>query len=85
MISDTSMEAYKSILYGLGERQQVVYDMFKDIGFASNREISVALDVPINQITPRTNELVKSGLVVRRGKKLDHKTKRNVIVWGIVK
>lgn len=78
------MEAYKSILYGLGERQQVVYDMFKDIGFASNREISVALAVPINQITPRTNELVKSGLIARKGKKLDYKTKRNVILWGII-
>lgn len=63
MITNTSLEAYISILPSLGSRQLVVYETIKKLEYCNNSMISKYLHLPINQITPRTNELRKKGLV----------------------
>ena len=61
---DTSLLAWSDVKQQLGERQKKVYDAIKTLGCPTNLEISKYLKIPINSITPRTNELVEQGLVV---------------------
>ena len=48
----------------------------------TNLELSQFLGLPINSVTPRVNELVKAGVVVRVDIKFQM-TGRTAIVWGI--
>lgn len=61
MIQDTSIAAFRTIQPQLGNRQREVLNGFSQYGAKTNLEMSVLLGRPINQITPRTNELVKMG------------------------
>jgi len=64
MVQDTSRHAYTySVLPNLGERQREVYDYLLENGPLTNLEIADSLNLPINSVTPRTNELVHMGLV----------------------
>ncbi len=81
----TSLQAYKSIKPGLNYRQEMVLDAFERLGALTNLEISCALGLPINQVTPRTNELVKKGLLFETGKRKCSVSGRNAIVWCIIK
>ena len=65
-VRQTSIEAYSRIKKELGKRQQEVYDGFLGNGTCTNLELSKSLGIPINQITPRTNELVKLGFVAEK-------------------
>lgn len=78
----TSSESYHK-LKDLGRRQIQVLQALKKKPM-SNRELSKFLRMPINQITPRTNELVNRGVVARHSIKYDKQTERNVIVWGLI-
>ena len=79
---DTSLDAYQDIKSELGYRQKVVLDVIKYLGNPTNTEISKFLGLPINQITPRTNELVnKLHLVKEAGKKECKVTGRIVMSW----
>ena len=82
-MQETSIEAYNSIQVSLGKRQKNVHDMIKKNGSVTNRELSTLLQMPINQITPRTNELVKMGLVIQDGKVKDLLTNRSAMLWKI--
>ena len=64
-MKSTSLEAYNNICNTLGERQQEIYDGFLANGSCTNLELSHLLQIPINCVTPRTNELVKKGLIVK--------------------
>jgi|TARA_R110000744_G_scaffold346543_2_gene452071 DNA-binding MarR family transcriptional regulator len=83
MVQETSFDAFESIQDTLGKRQARVYGILKEQGECSNMDISIKLSMPINQITPRTNELVKMGLVKNSGKKKDSITNRLVMIWDI--
>tara|TARA_R110000744_G_scaffold347100_1_gene452638 strand:+ start:267 stop:527 length:261 start_codon:yes stop_codon:yes gene_type:complete len=83
MVRDTSLSAYQEIKIELGKRQQLVYDMIKKLGCPTNLEISKFSKVPINQITPRTNELVKLGFVVECEKRECSVSGRTVWSWRI--
>lgn len=64
MLQETSRYAYLySVLPNLGERQKAVYDTLRDWGPLTNEELNARLGWKINRVTPRTNELVKMGLV----------------------
>jgi len=63
MIQDTTLEAYHKINPELGERQLLVLNALKELECATNSMISQHLNIPINCITGRTNELRKKGLV----------------------
>lgn len=81
MIQSTSQEAYDSILDKLGNRQHQVLNKLKEIEPACNKAIALALGMPINEITPRVNELRYKG-VVEEAYKADYDG-RKVIYWQI--
>jgi hypothetical protein len=68
-MKDTSLMAYSTIYPFLGERQSQIVDALHGYGFPMNNAmLSKMLSLPINQITGRTNELVKKGIVEDIGK-----------------
>ena len=83
MVRDTSVISYRDIKSQLGGRQKVVLDVIRYLGRATNVEISSYLGLPINTITPRTNELVKKCLVCDVGKKECAITGRMAYVWRV--
>ena len=83
-IQQTSIEAYASIQDGLSKRQQEVLTVLTVCGAQSNREISVCLNLPINCVTGRVNELVDSGVIFEKYKVKDTITNRTVIRWAVV-
>jgi DNA-binding MarR family transcriptional regulator len=83
MIQDTSISAYFDIRPELGTRQALVYGIIKYLKECSNLEISRFGKIPINAVTPRTNELRKKGLVVKVGKRKCSVSGKIVLVWSI--
>jgi DNA-binding Lrp family transcriptional regulator len=57
------MAYYGRVLSTLGDRQILVYKKLQEGGEWTNTEIAVALNRPINTITPRVKELRDKGLV----------------------
>ncbi len=83
MVRDTSIISYRDIKSQLGARQKVVLDVIRYLGAPTNAEISDYLGLSINTITPRTNELVKKGLVCDTGKKKCPITRRIAYAWRV--
>jgi len=81
--AETSREAYHSIYDTLGQRQQEVYDGFLGNGSCTNLELSHLMQIPINCVTPRTNELRKRGLIVEDCKRVCNISGRRAISWKI--
>lgn len=71
MIQDTSLNTYLAKVYpDLGHRQAVVLHYLRYAGEAhTNREISEALNLRINETTPRVKELRDKGLVLDAGRR----------------
>lgn len=84
MMRSTSLDAYNEIRPGLGERQKLIFEIIKDLGCPTNLEISVRGKIPINQVTPRTNELVKKGYVTECEKRECSISHRTVWSWRVV-
>ena len=82
-VRQTSIEGYSRIKKELGKRQQEVYDGFLGNGTCTNLEVSRLLGIPINQITPRTNELVKLGLITEVEKRTCGVSGRKAISWRV--
>jgi hypothetical protein len=84
MIQDTSFEVYlKNIYPSLGHRQAVVLHHLRNASVAlTNTEIAAALARPINEITPRTNELRKLGLVIDAGRRICGVTGNRAHIWA---
>ena len=59
----TSIEAFIEILPKIGDRQDQILEHLGWVGMATDRMIAASLKLPINCITGRRNELVKSGLL----------------------
>ena len=83
MIQETSRNAYHEIKKELGRRQVEVLHALEMLGEACNLAIADYLHLPINQVTPRVNELVKAGVVGEAKKDLSPKTNKRVIYWKI--
>ena len=81
MIQQTSRQAYYS-LKDLGARQYIVLKTIQLSNSICNLDIAKLLVIPINQVTPRTNELVKEGLVEESHKDIGP-TGRRVIFWKL--
>jgi len=80
----TSHQAYKEIKKTLGQRQAIVLNIFEFVPYAiTNSEIAARLEWTINTVTPRTNELVKKGLLKEDGKRKCTITGRTAIAWRI--
>ena len=84
-MQQTSIDAYHEIRHELGKRQQLVYDCIKNNGSSTNLEISKIMHLPINSVTPRTNELVKAGRVIQDCKRSCSVSGRTCISWKINK
>lgn len=87
-IVDTSLLAYADIKVELGVRQKAVLDVIQHIiytknTFPTNLEISHYMGIPINCITPRTNELYKLGRLFLNGKRLCKITGNLARTWRI--
>lgn len=83
-VTQTSLEAFKSIRKELGKRQEEVYLKLKELGEADNLTLSKHLNLPINSITGRIFELRAKKLV--GVSKIDKSkiTGRKVIIWKCV-
>ena len=83
MIQDTTLSAYREIKKkGLGKRQHAVLVVIRYLKNPTNSEISQFMGIPINAITPRTNELVKLGKVIQGLKRTCHVTGKTVLTWS---
>jgi len=82
-VQHTSIDAYYSL--NLSKRQSMIYYWINHLGNATNLEISHRSKIPINQVTPRTNELVKIGLVEPFEYRKCGVSGRRVIAWRIRK
>jgi predicted transcriptional regulator len=78
----TSLEALSKVHKNLGARQALVLEYLRNAGPHTNAEISKALAKPINEITPRTHELRKLGLVLEAGKRLCAVTGNRAHAWA---
>lgn len=85
MIQQTSIKVYREeIEPALGLRQREVLNAFKQKENFTNSELADFLQRAINTITPRTNELVKLGLVREHSQRPCKVTGRKAIAWEIV-
>ena len=58
-VQETSFDAFAELKKGkLSARRQEVLNGFEQLKTATNLEVSDLLKIPINSVTPRTNELV---------------------------
>ena len=81
MIQPTSLDAYHNLK--IGNRQRVVFLAFWKYGAVTNLEISSWEKIPINQVTPRTNELVKMGFITESHKRICSVSGRKAIAWRV--
>ena len=81
MIEQMSVEAFKSIIPTLGERQQLVLDVIIDNPGCCNREIAFLVGLEINKVTPRVFELRSMNLVKSSGWKVDDVSGCRVNTW----
>ncbi|MFB5634805.1 MAG: hypothetical protein ACE5SV_08100 [Candidatus Nitrosomaritimum aestuariumsis] len=75
-----SLEAYRSIVESLGPRQQIVFEALRN-NPASNKTLAKRLGLEINQVTPRTLELRKKGLVKKMYS--EEQDGHYATVWGV--
>lgn len=84
-MQDTSLLAYRKIQLTLGNKQEVVLRLIR----AATRcgmdmtdfELAKALHWKINTVTPRRNELVKLGMVVKSQRRWNEETKTLNWAW----
>ena len=80
----TSIDAFNSVKKQLSQRQETVYKAIQRLRQCTNIEISEYLKIPINQVTPRTNELVKNQYVRSCGVKINEITHKANILWEVI-
>ena len=64
MVEQTSLEAFERVYPRIGERQLQVLESLTFVEAATDAMIGKAINLPINCITPRRNELVKKECIV---------------------
>ena len=80
MIDVNSLKAYDDVIQNLAPRQQIVFEALRN-NPASNKTLSKRLGLPINQVTPRTLELRKKGLVSKMYS--EEQDGHFATVWGV--
>lgn len=88
MSIDTSLEAWFKVKSELNNRQNAVLDAIQHIIYTKNTcptnlEISHYMRIPINCITPRTNELRKLGRLFLNGKRFCKITGNLARTWRV--
>lgn len=83
-VRETSKLAYKDIQPKLGDKQKLVLETIRKAKRpVNNQEIALHLALPINTITPRTNELLSIEQVELAFKAIYPATGRKVCYWKI--
>ena len=80
MIDVNSLEAYNSIIESLGPRQQIIFEALRN-NPASNKTLAKRIGLEINQVTPRTLELRKKGIVKKMYS--EEQDGHYATVWGV--
>ena len=75
-----SLEAYDDIIQSLGPRQQIIFEALRN-NPASNKTLAKRIGLEINQVTPRTLELRKKGLVSKMYSEIENG--HTATVWGV--
>ena len=79
----TSLDACTDLQKGqLCAKRQEVLNGFEQLKPATNLEVSDLIKLPINSVTPRTNELVKMGVLIIMGRRKCSISGNTAIVWG---
>lgn len=82
-VQETSLDAFSELQKGkLSEKRQEVLNGFEQLKSATNLEVSDLIKLPINSVTPRTNELVKMGVLIIMGRRKCSISGNTAIVWG---
>lgn len=79
-MDSNSLEAYRSIIENLGPRQQIIFEALRN-NPASNKTLAKRLGLEINQVTPRTLELRKLGIVKKMYS--EEQDGHFATVWGV--
>jgi len=82
----TSLFAYHGeVKQKMNKKQEAVMEVFYNLPKENitNAELSKILGWPINTITPRTNELVKKGKLIKDEMRKCEETGRSAISWKI--
>lgn len=85
MITETSLEAFNSLQFELGERQQQVLNALFTLGTANNKMIANYLKLGINQVTARIFELRELKMVGFSHEDKCPFTHRNTYYWKVTK
>lgn len=83
MINQQSLQAFELVNKTLGKRQAQVLNAIFQLGEASNHQISQFLNLEINQITGRTNELSKKNRIFESKRDYDGHSKVKVTFWKL--
>ena len=78
-----SLQAYELIKPELNKRQAQVLNAIFQLGEASNHQIAEFLNLEINQVTGRTNELAGKNRIFCIRKDYDGHSKVKVAIWKI--
>ena len=78
MVSDTSINIYSELKEYLGDCQLEVLRYIRKYPHCSRKEISIGLNIPINNVCGRVKELIRFDLVKEGNKKVCTITKNNV-------
>jgi len=81
----TAIQSYHDIIDSLPDRRMRVYKALLELKTACNLDVSERLNLPINRITPRMNELVGLGIVTEDHRGLCGRTGKRVIYWKVEK
>ena len=84
--TDTAIESHNLVKKSpaTGKSRKRVHDFILSKGPVTDHEISLALNMQVNRVCARRNELVELGLVIRGGTIFDKDTERKVITWKAV-
>lgn len=83
--TETRDESYRrTVQAGLTESLRVVFDAFREIGPACDREVHVYTKLGVNIITARRNDLIELGLMSESGTAFDSATNRTVQLWRVL-
>ena len=79
---DTSLAAYEDLRPRLQQREQPIFDLLclYPEGL-TNSEIANKLDVPVNEVTGRTNSLVRKKRLLDGGTRVNKRTGKHNHFW----
>lgn len=83
LMQQTQLDAYHNIT-NIGNKQNEVYQVIRKLGHASDFDVAKHLQLPINRITGRRNELVRMGWVREESRGVSPQTGKRVIFWEAI-